>query len=53
MTGLAPFVVEHLQDLRVIEIDKSKDLRKIIIYMHALGERFEQLFSMTILLTLK
>jgi len=53
MTGLAPFVAEHLQDLRVTEIDKSKDLRKIIIYMHALGEKFEQPFSMTILLTLK
>ncbi|KAI1878317.1 uncharacterized protein JN550_000499 [Neoarthrinium moseri] len=40
MTGLAPFVVERLQDLRVSEIDKSKDLRKIIIYMHALAQFF-------------
>lgn len=37
MTGLAPFVAEYLQDLRVEEIDKSKDIRKIQIYMHALG----------------
>jgi hypothetical protein len=51
MTGLAPFVVEHLQDLRVTEIDKSKDLRKVIIYMHALGKRLEQLFSVTAPLT--
>ena len=43
MTGLAPFVVGHLQDLRVSEINKSKDLRKILIYMHALGEKLEQL----------
>ncbi|KAH8198816.1 hypothetical protein TruAng_007039 [Truncatella angustata] len=40
MTGLAPFVVEYLQDLRVTEVDKSKDLRKIIIYMHALAQFF-------------
>lgn len=41
MTGLAPFVAKQVQDLRITEVDKSKDLRKIIIYMHALGKEFE------------
>lgn len=52
MTGLAPLVAKQLQDFRISEVDKSKDLRKIIIYMHALGKEFVQLLSASLLLIL-
>lgn len=37
MTGLVPNVSEYIHGLRVTEVDFSKKLRTLLIFMHAIG----------------
>lgn len=37
MMGLVPNLSEYIHGLRVIEVDFSKKLRTLLIFMHAIG----------------
>lgn len=50
MTGLSPVVAGSLQQLRLAEIGKSKDMRKIIILLHGICELFSPLSCSRVLI---